>query len=79
MKEDFLSEIKEDDPKDLLNSRQGTMFSPEVSEEFENEYDKKRMKYIKSDPYKVNIFSKLLSLHGFDINFLKFLLCINLL
>ena len=67
MKEDFLSEIKEDDPKDLLNSRQGTMFSPEVSEEFENEYDKKRMKYIKSDPYKVNIFSKLLSLHGFDI------------
>ena len=64
MKEEYLNEIKEDE-KDLINSRQATMFSFLPVEE--DEFQKKRMKFIKSDPYKTNFFSKLFFLPGLHI------------
>ena len=66
MKEEYLNEIKENEnEKDLVNSRQATMFSYLPIDV--NDYDKKRNKFIKSDPYKTNFFSKLFFLPGLHI------------
>ena len=67
MKEDFLAgvNIDEDDDKYLVKSRQATIFSTKTSMETKSE--KQRMKYIKSDPYDTNIFSRIFFFPGLQI------------